>query len=240
MTGHEAQLIAFLAGELPESDAEAFDTHLLRCDQCWTAIREHRAGEQAARLLRVQPPPELADRIRDAITTAAAIPGALDTTRGLDSKNRPTRKVVVRRGALGLVAAAIITAAVAVVGQPPPSHQPPVEPGVTAGSSPQPDAPRSGALTALGQPVIEAAAGHRVTIDPVDTADGEALVATSPAMFPMPPDGVAVSASGMAWTARRGGVTLYCLNNEHPSVLLAGTHGLESLLSLAQRLHLDR
>jgi anti-sigma factor RsiW len=49
--GHRL-LAAFLAGELNPADAPRWDEHLLACEQCWRAVREDRAGRQAAQLLR--------------------------------------------------------------------------------------------------------------------------------------------------------------------------------------------
>lgn len=75
MDGHDSGhrlLAAFLAGELGPADARAWDEHLLACEQCWRAVREDRAGRQAAQLLREPPRPGLADRVGFAVELAAA------------------------------------------------------------------------------------------------------------------------------------------------------------------------
>jgi hypothetical protein len=66
----------------------------------------------------------------------------------------------------------------------------------------------------------------------------DAVVASSPRQFAMPPDGRAVgSSAGMAWSATRSGVTLLCLNGTHP-ILLAAHQPLAQLQALAAQLHL--
>src|SRR5260370_17785937 len=65
---------AFLAGELDPAAARRWDAHLLECEQCWQAVREDRAGRQAAQLLRRPAPPGLADRVAFAVAVAAPGP----------------------------------------------------------------------------------------------------------------------------------------------------------------------
>src|SRR6266496_3927732 len=75
MDGHDRHhrlLAAFLAGELNPADARRWDEHLLECEKCWRAVREDRAGRQAAQLLRQPAPPGLADRVAFAVEVAAA------------------------------------------------------------------------------------------------------------------------------------------------------------------------
>ena len=67
MDSHDRLLAAFLAGDLDPADAQRWDEHLLRCERCWRAVREDRAGRQAggvpaavaavARYAQVIPPP---------------------------------------------------------------------------------------------------------------------------------------------------------------------------------------
>ena len=68
---HDRHLAAFLAGELDPAQAWRWDEHLLECERCWQAVREDRAGRQAAQLLRQPAPDGLADRVilgpRDAV-----------------------------------------------------------------------------------------------------------------------------------------------------------------------------
>ena len=57
MDGHDRLLAAFLAGELNPAGARRWDEHLLVCERCWRAVREDRAGRQAAQVLRQPAPP---------------------------------------------------------------------------------------------------------------------------------------------------------------------------------------
>src|SRR5215467_12561906 len=72
MDSHDRLLAAFLAGELDPAEARRWDEHLLECEACWRAVREDRAGRQAAQVLRQPAPPGLADRIAFATEMAAA------------------------------------------------------------------------------------------------------------------------------------------------------------------------
>src|SRR5262245_61171192 len=114
MDGHEAGhrlLAAFLAGDLSPADAKAWDEHLLACEQCWRAVREDRAGRQAAQLLRQPPSPGLGDRVRFAVELAAA---------GTIARQRPRHGMRLRwrwPAAAGALAAAIaVTVAVLLPG----------------------------------------------------------------------------------------------------------------------------
>src|SRR5690348_7642203 len=69
---HDRLLAAFLAGELDPAQARRWDEHLLECEACWRAVREDRAGRQAAQMLRQPAPPGLADRVAFAVEVAAA------------------------------------------------------------------------------------------------------------------------------------------------------------------------
>src|SRR5215470_20441170 len=71
MDEHES-LQAFLAGRLGSADARRWDEHLLECEACWQAVREDRAGRQAAQVLRQPAPTGLADRVAFAVEVAAA------------------------------------------------------------------------------------------------------------------------------------------------------------------------
>src|SRR5258707_1327208 len=75
MDGYNADhrlLAGFLAGDLGPAEARRWDEHLLACEQCWRAVREDRAGRQAAALLRRPAPAGLADRGEFALEVAAA------------------------------------------------------------------------------------------------------------------------------------------------------------------------
>src|SRR5215467_6651001 len=72
MDSHDRLLAAFLAGELDPAKARRWDEHLLECETCWRAVREDRAGRQAAQVLRQPAPAGLADRVGFAVEVAAA------------------------------------------------------------------------------------------------------------------------------------------------------------------------
>src|SRR5215471_18209324 len=100
---HDRLLGAFLAGTLDPAAAWRWDEHLLECEQCWRAVREDRAGRQAAQLLRQPPAPGLADRVRFAVELAAA---------GAIAQQRPRHGV--RRRWRWLAAAGALAATMAI------------------------------------------------------------------------------------------------------------------------------
>src|SRR5713226_604706 len=110
MDSHDRLLAAFLAGELTPADARRWDDHLLACEQCWRAVREDRAGRQAAQVLRQPAPAGLADRVAFAVEVAAADRTAepRQLRPGVRSRRRarPSRRLAWRRlaGAGGLAA----------------------------------------------------------------------------------------------------------------------------------------
>src|SRR5215472_17140127 len=106
MDSHERLLGAFLAGELEPAAAREWDEHLLDCEQCWRAVREDRAGRQAAGRLRQPTPPGLADRVRFAVEVAAASTVQAPRPR---PRVRLHRGVLTAMGALALGAAAAVT-----------------------------------------------------------------------------------------------------------------------------------
>jgi hypothetical protein len=238
MDGHDGGhrlLAAFLAGDLSLADARAWDEHLLACEQCWRAVREDRAGRQAARLLREPPPPALADRVRFAVELAAA--GTIEqprSRRGMRPRWRwPAAAAALAAAAAGAVAGLLpggretpaMPAAVAVVAryaqQLPPARPPgPVPPG---------------APVEMGRPVTVAAGGQQVVLRVWRLGDVEAVVADSARPFAMPAGADGAAGPGMAWTARVGSVGLYCRNGG-PSELVAALVPQAQLAALAARL----
>lgn len=61
------------------------------------------------------------------------------------------------------------------------------------------------------------------------------MVAVSGRLFPMPPGAAAASGGGMAWSARRGKLGLYCVNGR-TSELVAAPVSPAELAALAARL----
>src|SRR5260221_9562890 len=75
MDGYSADhrlLAGFLAGDLGPAEAGGWDERLLAGEQCWKAVREDRAGRQAAAVLRQPAPADLADRVAFAVEVAGA------------------------------------------------------------------------------------------------------------------------------------------------------------------------
>ena len=237
--GDHRLLRAFLAGELGPADAGQWDEHLLECEQCWRAVREDRAGRQAAELLRQPAPAGLADRVRFAVELAAA---------GSTSPQPPRRGVRLRwrrlagAGTLALGVAvtvgvllmpggrASMPAAVAAVARyaekvPPPIRQPETGPG-----------PRVGPVE-VGSPVTITAGGQRIVIRTWRLGRTEAVTAVSGQPFPMPPGAQGMSGGGMAWSARVGKLSLYCVNGRS-SELVAAPVPVAELAALAARLSL--
>jgi anti-sigma factor RsiW len=234
--GHRL-LAAFLAGDLSPADARAWDEHLLACEQCWRAVREDRAGRQAAHLLRQPPPPGLADRVRFAVELAGA---------GTTSRPRPRRGMRLRGRWLAAVAA--LAAAVAVIAAVllPRGTETPAMPAAVAvvaryaqqlpaarHSGPRPGGP--GAPAEVGHPVTMAAGGQQMVLRVWRLGDVEAVVAVSAQPFAMPARADGVTGPGMAWTARLGSIGLYCRNGL-TSELVAAPVPEAQLAALAARL----
>jgi hypothetical protein len=241
MDGHDSGrrlLAAFLAGDLSPADAKVWDEHLLACEQCWRAVREDRAGRQAAQLLHQPAPAGLADRVRFAVELAAAGADARPRPRhGM----RPGRRWLAAAGALaatvavtaavllpgGRETAAAMPAAVAAVAryaqQLPPARPP----------GPGPGGP--GAPAEVGHPVTVAAGGQQIVLRVWRLGDVEAVVAVSARPFAMPARAHGTTGPGMAWSVWLGSIGLYCRNG-HTSELVAARVPEAQLAALAAQL----
>ena len=245
---HDRLLAAFLAGELDPADARRWDEHLLECEQCWRVVREDRAGRQAAQVLRQSAPPGLADRVAFAVEMAAAArtaaprqarPPTLAPGRGGHSRRLRWRLAGAGALAGGLAVALIVLllpggrqagsvpAAVAAVARYAQAILPP-----TAEPRSQRAAP-----VQVGRPVTVMAGGQRIVLRTWRLGGTEAVVAVSGHPFPMPARARGVSGPGMAWSARLGRLSLYCLNGR-PSELVAAPVPAAELAALAARLPL--
>jgi len=239
---------AFLAGELSSADARRWDEHLLACEQCWRAVREDRAGRQAAQLLRQPAPPGLADRVAFAVEVAAAARTAAER-----QARRPAReprraghgrRLRWRLAGAGAVAGGLavtlmvlllpggrqagsVPAAVAAVARyaqalPPPSGE---------------QHPQRAAPVEVGRPVTVTAGGQRIVLRTWRLGGAKAVVAVSDHPFPMPGGARGVSGRGMAWSARLGTLGLYCVNGPTSELVAAPVPAAE-LAALAARLPL--
>jgi len=237
MDSHDRLLAAFLAGELNPADARRWDEHLLECERCWRAVREDRAGRQAAQLLRQPAPPGLADRVAFAVELAAA---------GTIAHQR--RRHRMRLGWRWLVGAGAVAAAVAaaVAGLLPGGRESGSMPAAVAAVARYADTvpaaahpgPGPGGLAVpveVGHPVTVAAGGQRMVLRTWRLGRVEAVVAVSAQPFPMPARARSMTGPGMAWTARLGNISLYCRNG-HTSELVAAPVPQAQLAALAARL----
>ena len=255
MHGHDRDhrlLAGFLAGELGPAGARRWDEHLLECEQCWRAVREDRAGRQAAQLLHQPAPAGLGDRVAFAVEVAAADrpAGQRQLRPGVRARRRarPGRRLAWWRfaGAGGLAAALAVTllvvlfpggrqtgrvpAAVAAVARyaqavPPPAREQHTHPGGRA------------VPVQVGRPVTVTAGGQRIVLRTWRLGGTEAVVAVSGRPFPIPARARGVSGRGMAWSARLGKLGLYCLNGR-TSELVAAPVPVAELALLAARLPL--
>jgi anti-sigma factor RsiW len=238
---HHRLLAAFLAGELNPADARRWDEHLLACEQCWKAVREDRAGRQAAQVLRQPPPPGLADRVRFAVELAAA---------GTIAEERPRHGVRLRwrwrwrwlAGAGALAATVAVTVAVLLLpGGREAASMPAAVAAVARYAETVParqqeaGSGRPAAPVEVGRPVRVAAGGQRMVLRVWRLGRVEAVVAVSAQPFPMPSRARGVTGGGMAWTARLGKIGLYCRNG-HTSELVAAPVPENQLAALAARL----
>src|SRR5579859_1970571 len=244
MDGHDRMLAGFLAGDLDPADARRWDEHLLECERCWRAVREDRAGRQAAQVLRQPAPPGLADRVAFAVEMAAATrtarqrqarPAARALGRGRYGRRLAGAGVV----AAGVVATLLVAllpggrqaggvpAAVAAVARYAQAIRPPTEEQY----------PQRAPPVEVGRPVTVMAGGQQIVLRTWWLGGAEAVVAVSGHPFPMPARAQSVSGQGMAWSARLGRLGLYCLNGR-TSELVAAPVPAAQLAALAARLPL--
>jgi hypothetical protein len=251
--GHDRLLKEFLAGDLGSAEAQRWDEHLLDCERCWRAVREDRAGRQAAQLLRQPSPPGLADRVAFAVEVAAAartgaprqsrLP-ARTRRRGRHGRRLPSRRLGWRLvgAATFAVAAAIALTMVLLPG----GHQTGRVPAAVAAVAryaqtialPARGQPSySGQAVEVGRPMTVTAGGQRIVVRTWRLGGTEAVVAVSGQPFPMPARAQGVAGRGMAWSARLGRLGLYCLNGRTSELVAAPVPAAE-LAALAARLPL--
>jgi len=241
-------LAGFLAGDLDPAEARRWDEHLLECEACWRAVREDRAGRQAAQVLRQPAPAGLADRVAFAVEMAAGAPAAAQR------QARPPARVLGRArhgrwlrwrlAGAGAVAAGVVAALLMALL--PGAHQVASMPAAVAAVAryaqviPPPSGeqhPQRAAPVQVGRPVTVMAGGQRIVLRTWRLGRTEAVVAVSSTPFPMPARATGVSGRGMAWSARLGRLSLYCLNGRTSELVAAPVPATE-LAALAARLPL--
>lgn len=246
---YDRLLAAFLAGDLGPAEARRWDEHLLECEACWRAVREDRAGRQAAQLLRQPAPPGLADGVAFAVEVAAAgrTAGRRQARPGARARWRagPGRRLrwpwLAGAGAIaaGLAATLLVLvlpggggsgsvpAAVAAVARYAQAIPPAGDQHSHRGGGAAP--------VEVGQPVTVTAGGQKIVLTTWRLGGTEAVVAVSGQPFPMPAGAQGVSGRGMAWSARLGRLGLYCLNGPTSELVAAPVPAAE-LAALAARL----
>jgi anti-sigma factor RsiW len=244
-------LAAFLAGDLDPAEARRWDEHLLECERCWRAVREDRAGRQAAQVLRQPAPPGLADRVVFAVEVAAAAraPARRQSRRRSRPwrRGRPGPRLVRQVAGAGILAVGVAVAlTIALL---PGGHETRSVPAAVAAVARYARAiPSLGrdqhsypawrtAPVEVGRPVTVTAGGQPIVLRTWRLGSTEAVVAVSDRPFPMPADAQGVSGRGMAWTARMGTLALYCLNGPTSELVAAPVPAAE-LAALAARLSL--
>jgi hypothetical protein len=236
---HDRLLGAFLAGEMDAAEACRWDEHLLECEQCWRAVREDRAGRQAAGLLRQPAPPGLADRVGLAVELAAAGPRSRHQAR---ARVRPRWRWLAGAGtgtlAVGLAVTVIVLllpggrpgvpAAVAAVARYADAVSPPARPQ-------EPGTDQRATPVAVGRPVTMTAGEQQIVVRTWRLGGVTAVVAVSGQPFAMPPGAQAASGGGMAWSVRLGKLALYCINGRASELVAAPVPAAE-LPGLVERL----
>lgn len=252
MNSHDRLLAAFLAGDLDPAEAQRWDEHLLDCEACWRAVREDRAGRQVAQVLRQPAPPGLADRVAFAVEVAAA--GRTAAQQPAPPPARSSRWAG-SGGWLrwpwlaGAGTAAVAVLVMLVVFLLPGGHQTSSLPAAVAAVADYAQAvpppardqhPHAGGRAApveVGRPVTVTAGGQKIVLRTWRLGGTEAVVAVSSRPFPMPARAQGVAGRGMAWSARQGGLSLYCLNGRTSELVAAPVPAAE-LAVLAARLPL--
>ena len=246
MTHDDRRLVAFLNGQLPDAEEQAFDEHLLDCEACWQASQEDRAGRLALERLRIPAPAGLADRVAASVALAGKSPvarvggtGHRRWRRGSDDREGPRRskRVVVAAAAAALVLATVGGIVGWTLGDRPAGDPPQIAgvvamiPPATAGNA----ALRNGERFDLG--------GQELTVRAYRVHGVVTLVATSARPFPMAASSHLLSGSSpTAWMATRGSLAMYGVNRpvgaSRGSMFLVAAMPMAQLPQVAARLHL--
>jgi hypothetical protein len=235
MDGHDRDhrlLTGFLAGDLDPAAARRWDEHLLECERCWQAVREDRAGRDAARLLRKPAPGGLADRVAFAVEMAAA-----DCSAARPRSRSGRRLAWWRLAGAGTLAASLAVALLVLLPGGRRAGSMPAAVTAVARYAQGAPFPARGRHSYPGGRATPVQVGRSATV----TAGGQRIVMRTwrlggtEAPFPMPPGAASVSGAGMAWSARLGRLGLYCLDGRR-SELLGAPVPMAQLAALAARL----
>lgn len=232
---HERRLVAFLAGELNESQRREWDEHLISCEPCWSAVREDRLARMATARLRESAPAGLADRIALATEFARSQP------RTRRHRVVPSLPLLISACAALAAVVAVLVVALAWPGSRSIDPQPiaaVIQAGqrLTGGAGPGPDqAVASASPVPVGRPATITAGAAHLVLSYYRIGTTQVMVARSDRDFPMPKSARRLPAVGMTWAAERGRLMLYCPG---PRVLVVGAMPLPELSKLAAQLPL--
>jgi hypothetical protein len=222
---HHRLLTAFLTGELNPADVPRWDQHLLECEPCWRAVREDRAGRQAAQVL---------CQVVFAVELAAA--GDMPQRRPRHGMRLHWRWLA---SAGALACAVSVAVAVLLPGGRETGSMPAAVAAVARYAEAVPPAPHhgahSGGLAApveVGHPVTVTAGGQQMVLRVWRLGHMEAVVAVSAQPFPMPARAHSVTGPSMARTAQLANIGLDCRNG-HTSELVAAPVPEAQLAALA-------
>ena len=240
MSCDEGRLVAFLNGQLSDTEEHAFDEHLLICDECWQAVRDDRDGRRALDQLRQPAPDGLADRIAASIRLAGtpdereARPGGRGPLHRLHTVSGRPRRLV---GAT-VVVMALVGGTLGWMLEHQAGSDPPQIARVVAMMSP----------SVAAQPALQAGerfdfAGQALTVRSYRVEGDIVLVATSATPFPMPSGShMPTSSSPSAWMASEGRFAMYGMNQpagtDHESMFLVAAMPMAQLPQIAAQLHL--
>lgn len=217
----DATVGAYLAGELPTAERDAFEAHLLTCDRCWAEVDTGRRGRALATLAREPAPAPLRERVHNA--AAAARP----------ARRRPRTRVLV---AAALVVIAAVTTMLAVRFAGSDEQPPPI--AVAVGGYRDDRLPGSGIpdragpdLSALRLAETGAGAGH-LAGQPVtgyayrDGTGRRLLIYLSTRPFPMPAQADHPTGPAGAGVTRHRGVVVLCSRSPHTVLILGADEPL--------------
>lgn len=206
MIHDDAGLAAFLDGDVDETEAAAWDDHLLSCDDCWNALDEARRGQELASSLREAAPAVLRARIVTAVGAGC---------RGY----RPRRRLAIALASMAAAVLALATAVVATVHDSGGIH----------------DAEPVAVVLRLAADRTQVPPQERrgVRITRLNVGGRDVVLARSDDPFPMPAGAIALADDpNSPWLAKRGEVNLLCFSHPDP-ILLAGRASPETLTQVA-------
>lgn len=214
MNHDDVALAALLEGDLSETQAAAWDEHLLGCDTCWTALGEARRGRVLAASLREPAPVALSERVEVAVGVAARS--------GPRGPRRRVRQVVAVTTVILVLAAGALFA-------------------VERRDDGVQDAEPIAVVLRLAADGDEAAppVGKGIVITRLHVNGRDVVLARADRPFPMPEGAIALADDPQSpWLARRGEVSLLCFSHPAP-MLLAGRASPDTLTAVAAALGID-